>query len=223
MKSAEEIMNMLEAFDLTGSLRDAGELAGCSHHTVSPMWPSRRRRRTRQAAGRPQLIDEFLPKLEEWIERSRGTVRADIAHEKLLALGYTGSGRTTRRAVAKIKNNYTGMRNLPFHGYAQNQIWLEIVALAADLLTWIQELADVLPVLVLPLPRTCIRGGTSTRSPSCSKNICAWVPPVRIARPAWRPRPGRRSRRTPSAVRARCGRSYRPGTPRRPRAARRGR
>ena len=35
MKSREEIMNMLEAFDLTGSLRDAGELAGCSHHTVA--------------------------------------------------------------------------------------------------------------------------------------------------------------------------------------------
>ena len=35
VKSREEIMNMLEAFDLTGSLRDAGELAGCSHHTVA--------------------------------------------------------------------------------------------------------------------------------------------------------------------------------------------
>ena len=35
----------------------------------------------------------------------------------------------------------TGLRNLPFHGFAQNQIWLEIVALAADLLTWTQTLA----------------------------------------------------------------------------------
>ncbi len=35
----------------------------------------------------------------------------------------------------------TGLRNLPFHGYDQNQIWLEIVALAADLLTWTQTLA----------------------------------------------------------------------------------
>ena len=35
MKSREEIMNMLEAFDLTGSLRDAGELTGVSHHTVA--------------------------------------------------------------------------------------------------------------------------------------------------------------------------------------------
>ena len=35
MKSAEEIMNMLDAFDLTGSLRVAGELAGVSQHTVA--------------------------------------------------------------------------------------------------------------------------------------------------------------------------------------------
>ena len=32
----------------------------------------------------------------------------------------------------------TGLRNLPLHGYDQDQIWLEIVALAADLLTWTQ-------------------------------------------------------------------------------------
>ncbi|HEX3610851.1 MAG TPA: IS1380 family transposase [Sporichthyaceae bacterium] len=35
----------------------------------------------------------------------------------------------------------TGMGNLPLHGFAQNQIWLEIVALAADLLVWTQTLA----------------------------------------------------------------------------------
>jgi DDE family transposase len=35
----------------------------------------------------------------------------------------------------------TGLRNLPFHGYDQNRIWLEIVALAADLLAWTQTLA----------------------------------------------------------------------------------
>ena len=27
-------MKILEAYDLTGSFRDAAELAGCSHHTV---------------------------------------------------------------------------------------------------------------------------------------------------------------------------------------------
>lgn len=35
----------------------------------------------------------------------------------------------------------TGLSNLPFHGFDQNRIWLEIVALAADLLTWTQTLA----------------------------------------------------------------------------------
>jgi hypothetical protein len=35
----------------------------------------------------------------------------------------------------------TGMRNLPYHDYDRNQIWLEIVALAADLLAWTQTLA----------------------------------------------------------------------------------
>jgi hypothetical protein len=35
----------------------------------------------------------------------------------------------------------TGLRNLPLHGYTQNQIWCEIVALACELLAWMQMLA----------------------------------------------------------------------------------
>ncbi|WP_410007850.1 IS1380 family transposase [Planotetraspora sp. A-T 1434] len=35
----------------------------------------------------------------------------------------------------------TGLRNLPLHDFAQNQIWLEVVALACELLTWMQMLA----------------------------------------------------------------------------------
>ena len=35
----------------------------------------------------------------------------------------------------------TGLRNLPFQSYAKNQIWMEVVALAADLLAWSQTLA----------------------------------------------------------------------------------
>jgi hypothetical protein len=34
----------------------------------------------------------------------------------------------------------TGLRNLPFHDFAQNQVWLEICALAADLIAWTQHL-----------------------------------------------------------------------------------
>ena len=100
-------MEILEAFDLTGSLRAAAELAGCSHHTVARLVAER------EAAGntlprstRPALIDEFLPKVEEWVDKSKGKIRADAAHEKLLAMGFTGSERTSRRAVAQVKASY---------------------------------------------------------------------------------------------------------------------
>lgn len=35
----------------------------------------------------------------------------------------------------------TGLRNLPLHDMAQNQIWLEIVQIALDLLAWMPMLA----------------------------------------------------------------------------------
>jgi DDE family transposase len=35
----------------------------------------------------------------------------------------------------------TGLRNLPLHGYTQNQIWTELVAMACELLAWTQMLA----------------------------------------------------------------------------------
>ena len=69
-ESAEEIMNILEAYDLTGALRDAAELAGCSRHTVARHAAERERSQAgRRAAG---MIDEFMPKLEELIKRSQG-------------------------------------------------------------------------------------------------------------------------------------------------------
>jgi hypothetical protein len=108
VKSAEEIMNMLEAFDLTGSLRDAGELAGCSHHTVAGYVAAREAGAlSARPAPRVQLVDAYLEKVEEWVERSKGKIRADVAHDKLVALGYAGSERTSRRAVAAaVKANY---------------------------------------------------------------------------------------------------------------------
>ncbi|MCR1163691.1 IS21 family transposase [Paenarthrobacter sp. UW852] len=104
MKSDGEIMEILAAYDLTGSLRATAELTGCSHHTVAKHVSAR-------DAGRPigepmargRVTDAFLPKIEEWVEASKGRIRADKAHEKLLALGYAGSERSTRRAIAQVK------------------------------------------------------------------------------------------------------------------------
>jgi hypothetical protein len=50
--------------------------------------------------------------------------------------------RQRARAEDRIRGlKDTGLRNLPFHGFTQNRIWLEIIALAADLLVWTQTLA----------------------------------------------------------------------------------
>ena len=101
-------MEILEAFDLAGSLRGAAELCGCDHKTVAH-WVA-----VRDAAGgglpvsvrlRP-MVDRFAAKIEELVDRSRGKIRADKAHETLVAMGYLGSERTTRRAVADAKRRW---------------------------------------------------------------------------------------------------------------------
>lgn len=50
--------------------------------------------------------------------------------------------RQRARAEDRIRNaRATGLRNLPLHDTAQNQIWLEIVQIALDLLAWMPMLA----------------------------------------------------------------------------------
>ena len=107
MKFDGEIMEILAAYDLTGSLRATAELTGCSHHTVARHVAARDAGEPiAEPAYRGRVTDEFLPKIEEWVEASKGKIRADKAHDKLLALGYAGSERSTRRAVAQVRAAY---------------------------------------------------------------------------------------------------------------------
>lgn len=127
MKHAEEIMEILEAFDLTRSFRSAADLAGCDHHTVAH-WVARRDAGELSASPlrRDQLIDPYLPKLEEWMEASNGKVRADVAHAKLLALGYGGSERTTRRAVAAARKSWqSGNRRVHRPWVPEPGLWFQ--------------------------------------------------------------------------------------------------
>lgn len=121
-------MEILEAFDLTGTLRGAAELAGCDHKTVAH-WV-----RAREEAGgglpvsvRPRpRVDAFAEKIEEWVDRSRGKIRADVAHQRLVAMGYLGSERTTRRAVAEAKRRWRqehGRRTRPW--VVEPGLWMQ--------------------------------------------------------------------------------------------------
>jgi hypothetical protein len=49
--------------------------------------------------------------------------------------------RRRARCENRINAKDTGLRNLPLHGYAQNQIRCQIVALACELIAWTQLLA----------------------------------------------------------------------------------
>jgi transposase-like protein len=119
MKKPEAVMEILEAYDLTGSLRAAAGLVGCDHKTVA-YWV-----RQREEAGgmpvversRPAMEHVFLAKIEELVDRSHGQIRADKAHGKLVAIGYQGSARTTRRWVAEGKRRWRrqhGRRTRPW-------------------------------------------------------------------------------------------------------------
>ena len=127
MKHAEEIMGILEAFDLTGSYRAAAELAGCDHHTVARYVAARDAGElSARPAVRAQLVDPWLAKLEEWMDTSRGRIRADVAHDKLRAMGYQGSERTTRRAVAVARRRWrAGHRRVHRPWVPEPGLWLQ--------------------------------------------------------------------------------------------------
>ena len=103
-KDDREIMEILEAYDLTGCAHSAAQLVGVDPKTV-------RRYVAARDAGldpyvpveRDSIIDPYRDKIAEWVEQSSGKIRADIAHDRLVAMGCGGSERTTRRAVAAAK------------------------------------------------------------------------------------------------------------------------
>ena len=127
MKRDEEIMEILEAFDLTGSYRAAGELAGCDHHTVARYVALREAGQpptVREHRARP--IDEYLDKIEELVVRSAGRVRADVVHERIAAMGFGGGERTTRRTVAEVKARLrAGQRRVFRPWVVEPGLWLQ--------------------------------------------------------------------------------------------------
>ncbi len=65
-------------------------------------------------AVRPSVVDPYRVKIEELVDRSRGKIRADVVHDKLVAMGYLGAERTTRRAVAQAKTAWAAGRRRVF-------------------------------------------------------------------------------------------------------------
>lgn len=126
-KSDRELLEIFEAFDLTGSAWSAAQLVGCDAKTVQRYVALRAvGRLPERQAMRARSIDPFLPKIEEKVERSKGKIRADVVHRDLAAMGFTGSERTTRRAVASIKQSWrAGNRRIYRPWIPEPGMWLQ--------------------------------------------------------------------------------------------------
>lgn len=127
-KSDKEIMDIYAAFDLTRCPWSAAQLAGCDPRTVE-RWVA-----IREAGGnpferprRPRLIDPFLEKIEELVERSSGKIRADVVHDShIVPMGFDGDERTTRRAVAEAKEAFLAGRRRTYRPWIPEPgMWLQ--------------------------------------------------------------------------------------------------
>ena len=100
-------MEILAAYDLTQSYRDAARITGVSHNTVRSYVKARDAgAQAPIARNRGRITDPFLPAMKSLVEQSRAKIRGDVVHGKLVDLGYTGSIRTTRYVLAELKRAY---------------------------------------------------------------------------------------------------------------------
>ncbi|HUP86914.1 MAG TPA: IS21 family transposase [Acidimicrobiales bacterium] len=128
MKHDREIMEILEAFDLTKCAHSAAALCGADPKTVGRYVALR-------VAGvvpgerppRPKIIDPFLEKIEELVDRSGGKIRADIVHaDHIVPMGFTGNERTTRRAIEAAKARYAAGHRRTFRPWVPEPgMWLQ--------------------------------------------------------------------------------------------------
>jgi len=130
-KSDREIMEILEAFDLTRCSHSAADLAGCDPKTVARYVGARDAGADPNIRlARPMLVDRHRAKIEELVERSGGRVRADVVHERLCALDpahpYAASERTTRRAVRAAKAAFRAGRRRTYRPWiTEPGMWLQ--------------------------------------------------------------------------------------------------
>jgi hypothetical protein len=124
------------ACDGDGQVRDGAWVADITGLLDLSSWPAGMRIIVRKERPHPGAQLRFTD-----IDGHRFTALATNAKKGQLA-DLELRHRRRARCEDRIRNaKDTGLRNLPLKGYAQNQIWCEIVALACELLAWTQMIA----------------------------------------------------------------------------------
>jgi hypothetical protein len=124
------------AYDGDGQVRDGAWVADITGLLDLDSWPAGMRIIVRKERPHPGAQLRFTD-----IDGHRFTAFAtDTSKGQLADLELRHRRRA--RCEDRIRNaKDTGLRNLPLKGFAQNQVWCEIVALACELLAWTQTLA----------------------------------------------------------------------------------
>lgn len=127
------------ALDPDGFPRDGAQVAELTRHIppgTGKAWPTGMRviaRRERPHPGAQlRITDKDGWRITVFATNVPGGRLADLEVQH----------RLRARAEDRIRClKDTGLRNLPLHDFTANQVWLELVGLAADLLAWTQHLA----------------------------------------------------------------------------------
>ena len=124
------------AYDGDGQVRDGAWVADITGMLDLSSWPAGMRVIVRKERPHPGAQLRFTD-----IDGHRFTAFATDAKKGQLA-DLELRHRRRARCEDRIRcAKDTGLRNLPLKGFAQNQLWCEIVALACELLAWTQLLA----------------------------------------------------------------------------------
>ncbi|WP_329088536.1 IS1380 family transposase [Streptosporangium sp. NBC_01469] len=124
------------AYDADGHMRPGAWVAEITGMLNLASWPSGMRvivRKERPHPGaRPRFTDPDGHRFTCFVTNTRGGQLPELELRH----------RRRARAEDRIRTaKDTGLRNLPLHDFTQNQIWCEIVALACELISWMQMLA----------------------------------------------------------------------------------
>jgi transposase len=107
-------LDIINAYEETGSLRAAAALCGTTHKTVKRVLERRAagQRPGRRRAPLPGLADEFTDLIFGKVKATDGRITAKRLLPLVRAAGYTGSARTLRRAVALQKTRWKRVRRV---------------------------------------------------------------------------------------------------------------
>jgi Transposase DDE domain group 1 len=124
------------AYDGDGKVRDGAWVADITGLLELDSWPAGMRVLVRKERPHPGAQLRFTDiDGHRFTAFATGTKKGQLADLEL-------RHRQRARCEDRIRcAKDTGLRNLPLKGFAQNQLWCEIVALACELLAWTQMLA----------------------------------------------------------------------------------